>query len=292
MSIQAVAWVLDFSNSSYGSRLVLLSIANHCDKFGTDSWPKLETIAEESRLSLREVSYAIKELVELGELRVDKGHGQIGRNRYSLLLMEPAKIAGGEQINLQNATSEPAKVAGSTCKIPQRNKEEPSVPSIKATVQRTIPQKQVDEIYGLYPRMVGRKNANKAIVNAIVRLQTAGEVNQRNLTLEEAVVGLKRAVSVYARSPAGNQGQFTPHPATWFNDARYLDDVKEWYRNEREQRKSAQSSRDNENEETLARVFASGETFEDSGSAIREITHRRRGRGVEEDPGPLFTEGT
>src|SRR6476620_8160014 len=32
----------------------------------------------------------------------------------------------------------------------------------------------------------------------------------------------------FARSPAGNRGNLTPHPATWFNQGRYDDNPTEW----------------------------------------------------------------
>jgi len=127
MSVQAISWVLDFSKATYGSRLVLLSIANHCDKYGTNAWPKIETIAEESLLSVREVAYAINDLVGIGELSVEKGKGKIGRNLYSFPLMRPANLAGNTLADVQYATRP-------TCKMPQRNKEEPSLnqPSYKS----------------------------------------------------------------------------------------------------------------------------------------------------------------
>src|SRR5882762_3229857 len=120
MSVQAISWVLDFSKATYGSRLVLLSIANHCDKYGTNAWPKIETLAEESLLSVREVSYAIAALVQMGELKVEKGKGKIGRNSYNLPCMRPANIAGNLLSDLQYA-------ARPTCKVVQRNKEDPSL---------------------------------------------------------------------------------------------------------------------------------------------------------------------
>lgn len=143
MSVQAMSWVLDFSEATNGSRLVLFSIANHCDKFGTDAWPKLETLAQEARLSVREVAYAIKTLTEIGELTVEKGAGKIGRNLYSLTKMLPAKFAGKDD-------HLPAMVAGSTCKMPQRNKEEPSVPSLNLSPPSSERLKKSDPRYPVF----------------------------------------------------------------------------------------------------------------------------------------------
>jgi hypothetical protein len=128
MSVQALSWVLDHSEAEYGARLVLISIANHCDKNGTGAWPKLETIAEESKLSVREVSRTINILVSLGELSVEKGTGKVGRNTYTLSRMnQPANLSVNHLGNLTNATSLPDKCDTSPRHIPQRNKEEPSL---------------------------------------------------------------------------------------------------------------------------------------------------------------------
>ena len=45
---------------------------------------------------------------------------------------------------------------------------------------------------------------------------------------EDAVGFLLERTLLFAGSAAGNKGTFTPHPATWFNQERYLDDEQEW----------------------------------------------------------------
>lgn len=84
MSWQATTWVLEFSQSRLGSRLVLLSIASHANRLGEQSWPSIACIAQEAHISERSVQYAIRELEELGELDVDMSAGPSGTNRYSL----------------------------------------------------------------------------------------------------------------------------------------------------------------------------------------------------------------
>jgi hypothetical protein len=139
MSVQALSWVLDSSNSTYGARLVLLSIANHCDKFGTDAWPKIETIALESHLSVREVAYAIKDLISLGELTVEKGKGRKGKNLYSLTKLS-AKFAGDDQFR-------PATNDTSTCKPCSPIKEEPSLTAQTLRPPSSDGKKKVDPRY-------------------------------------------------------------------------------------------------------------------------------------------------
>lgn len=76
---------------------------------------------------------------------------------------------------------------------------------------------QAAEIFDLYPRKVARDKALVEIRKAL-----------RKVSFEE----LKEAVSEYARSRAGKDEQFTPHPATWFGEGRWADDRRDWFRPE------------------------------------------------------------
>jgi hypothetical protein len=59
MSWQATVWVLEHSESRLGDRCVLLSIANHCNREGSDSHPSLGTIAHEARVSVRNAQRSV-----------------------------------------------------------------------------------------------------------------------------------------------------------------------------------------------------------------------------------------
>lgn len=84
MSWQAVTWVLENSEATLGSRLVMLSIASHANREGKSAFPSLDTIALETLLSRREVIYAVQSLEELGELRIERGIGRGNPNNYEL----------------------------------------------------------------------------------------------------------------------------------------------------------------------------------------------------------------
>lgn len=87
LSVQAISWVLDHSEARLGPRHVLISIANHSKSDGTGAWPSVRTIARESKLSEREVRYALRELETSGELKTARAKGPSGCNLYSLPLM-------------------------------------------------------------------------------------------------------------------------------------------------------------------------------------------------------------
>lgn len=90
MSVQAMTWVLERSESRLGDRLVLLSIANHADRFGENAWPSIETIAVEARMSGRQVQRAIRRLEELGELEIAWGEGPNGTHAYRIPALRKA----------------------------------------------------------------------------------------------------------------------------------------------------------------------------------------------------------
>jgi hypothetical protein len=100
LSVQAISWVLDHSESTLGSRLVFISIANHAKKDGTGAWPSVRLIAEEAHLSEREVRYCLRSLEASGELKTTIGSGPHGCNLYSL----PRMFSTGGQ-NLPGAVS-------------------------------------------------------------------------------------------------------------------------------------------------------------------------------------------
>lgn len=68
MSVQAMSWVFDHSPTTLGARLVLLSLANHADSGGGEIWPAQTTIAQEARLSVRQVQRCLKELEAGGHI--------------------------------------------------------------------------------------------------------------------------------------------------------------------------------------------------------------------------------
>lgn len=106
MSVQAMSWVIEKSRQKGSNLLVLLMIANHADTAGVEAYPKVETLAAESRLSERAVRYILEKLVRSSELVIESNAGPYGCHRYSLpgvtrdgfnLRGLPANFAGRKQ---------------------------------------------------------------------------------------------------------------------------------------------------------------------------------------------------
>jgi len=110
--------------------------------------------------------------------------------------------------------------------VPEPEPEPVKVSEAKASSPRTPSGKPdpVEAIYQAYPRRIGRGAALKAIHKAVKRICATGQEPR------QAQVFLYQRVQAFARSPAGQDGEFTPYPATWFNQGRYDDDPAEWQR--------------------------------------------------------------
>ena len=107
----------------------------------------------------------------------------------------------------------------------EQQKEQQEQDTLALTVC-TVSDADLERVYLAYPRHVGKAKALEAIRMAVASLGT-GE-NWPRLVPAEALSLLHEKVTRYAQSPSGTAGKFTPHAATWFNQARYLDDESEW----------------------------------------------------------------
>ena len=81
MSILIMSKVWAFSQSTGSERLILLAIADFADDEGR-AYPSVTTLAKKARVSERTAQYAIRALVDLGELAIFESKGPKGCNLY------------------------------------------------------------------------------------------------------------------------------------------------------------------------------------------------------------------
>lgn len=106
-----------------------------------------------------------------------------------------------------------------------------SISEVASALEVSSKESTINEIYKSYPRKVSPRAAKKAIGQALTRLLAGKEAPAELFqTVDDAAVFLSQRVRLFAMSPAGQAGEFTPYPATWFNGSRYLDDESEWSR--------------------------------------------------------------
>ncbi|MDQ6797975.1 MAG: helix-turn-helix domain-containing protein, partial [Actinomycetota bacterium] len=85
MSVQALSWVFDYSPTTGSDRLVLLAIANHADVDGAHSFPGIDTLAREARVSRATAKRAIRGLEDHQHIDVVHGVGRGHPNLYRVI---------------------------------------------------------------------------------------------------------------------------------------------------------------------------------------------------------------
>lgn len=134
MSVHVLSWVLRNSEEKLGRRLTLLVLADHAHDDGTESWPSVETISREARLSRRQVQTCLRGLEESGAITRTGTHPS-GTTIYSVdLELRGAKSAPPRAVSsmdgAQNRTNRGAETAPEPSLEP--SKEQPSKNSVVA----------------------------------------------------------------------------------------------------------------------------------------------------------------
>lgn len=111
MSIFITSHAWKNSASSGSTLLVLLAVSDFADDNGV-AYPAVTTLAKKARASERTVQYALRELIEMGELAISRGEGPKGCNLYRVLIsgMKGADFAGGAN----SAGVQPGSFGGAT----------------------------------------------------------------------------------------------------------------------------------------------------------------------------------
>ena len=213
---------------SMGQTFYLVTLNQFIGK-NADAWPSQITLAERMNASARAVRNWQNELAAMGVISVVSGKGCKTSNHYSLNLdVLPAK-------SIQKTEPRAALLAenASECGTLFLNNAELRAVGMRNELptERTRKEKKKEhsvsehfaEWYKAYPRKVGRAVAEKAYAKALKTLGKSKALNQL-----QTVELLLNAALEFAKSPAGNKGEYTPHPTTWLNQARYDDDRSEW----------------------------------------------------------------
>ena len=90
-----------------------------------------------------------------------------------------------------------------------------------------------ETIYQAYPRKIGKKAALKAITFAIQQLVKDGiSTTTAGMTPAESAAAflheITRAYATAVETWPASERKYVPHPSTWFNQGRYMDDPNEW----------------------------------------------------------------
>ena len=148
-------------------------------------------------------------LTRLKELHLCTFKGtKTGANRGTVATLLPQGIFSIDKTGtaIGKTNKQPANDQRTTNERPQTTKEPFNHDTKK-------PLTGVEEIYQAYPKKKGRPSALKAITKALK-------------TIDHAT--LLERTKAYAKAREGENDQYTPQPATWFNDERFNDEPTTW----------------------------------------------------------------
>ena len=189
-------------------KMILLVIADHATDEGDNAWPSQMTIAARASCNVRTVQRSINELVAKGYLWVEKRGGGSATcrddrrpHRYTIVLKKlrgdktpPRKEERGD-IQAGNG----ATITTDTGRLSRPMKHPNETP------------KETPGLFEIFWRAYPRKTAKGAAKKAWEKLKAEEQL--------AAIEGAQR----FAEDPNRDE-TFTPHPATWINAERWLDD--------------------------------------------------------------------
>lgn len=213
-------------------RLVLLAI-ERWRRLWDEVTPSAAYIAGELGVSTDTVRRTCKRLAQRGLIVVTarrKGDKQ-GTNAYALNVEALISAVPDERREVLARLVNPESLTASLDPTQSRSqpvcqsRSQPPKTKTRETQETKNTCALAAEIYSAYPRKVGRRAAITEIEHAILRVATSDRT-----TPEVAASVLLAITQRFAASPAGQAGQYTPHPRTWFRQERYTDDPSEWTR--------------------------------------------------------------
>ena len=225
-------WLMSRQEIGSSAKLVYARLAQYAGKVGR-CFPKQESIAREIGVSERTVRNAIEELEKNGLIIVSQVGLQMP-NEYAFLHHEWMDLSAmdfiGDDFSFENVSDLERKELTSperqnlpvNCIREENHQEENHTRRIgKGFRQQSWKHSEdVDKLYAIYPKKVGKGQALKAIAKALK--------DKPFDFLEQAVREYADAVRRNIESGAWEDMSFVPHPSTWFNGARYEDDRSTW----------------------------------------------------------------
>jgi hypothetical protein len=208
----AVAW--HHSKATGTDLLVLMAIANYISDDG--AWPKVETIAQDARTSVRQAHRSINSLKALGEIdwvqKAGKGRGVYKSNLYVFLLKCPPECQGDWNHTCQDVTSRPDNL--SPLDMTHTADKPITQPVIEKVTymkkEQTKNELEFEIFWKQYPRKEGKPKANREY------LKLANELGTDYL-MQQLLIWLSH--------PSKKDRTYWPHAERWLRDRRFDDEL-------------------------------------------------------------------
>lgn len=198
MSFQAMAWAVKQVLPSR-EKLVLLMAANYADEYGK-CWPSNGRLMADTGMTKNTITAAFRELEARGLLRIE--HRSV--EGVSLSNMYHLKLSAGGSGNDRGGSNSGEGVGQEMTGGGSGNDPKPiNEPITKDSIVG------FEKFWLACPRRIGKEAARKAYEKA-----------RKTTSDAELLEGIRR----YATTRAGQDEQYTVHPATWLNQGRWADE--------------------------------------------------------------------
>lgn len=174
MSIHAISWVLKHSGATGSERLVLIALADKSEDDGSNCFPSVATLAQESRCSRRTVQSSLRKLEAAGRIRAN-GKGSKGQTNWTVVMQEGAQdshpLNGGADHNEGGRNLRPE---GAQSQRP--NHPDPSI-------EPSSPPSDVDLVWEHFVEVFNPRNAEadegqRKIIRDALKVATVEECNR------------------------------------------------------------------------------------------------------------------
>jgi len=206
-----MAWAVE-QNLLATKKIVLLMLANRVNSDTGKCVPKIKTLMQDCGLSESAVKVALRELTTLGLIKIHQRfyEGQQLPSQYELCLSEVGSEKHGGVFQKHQVGHQESTESGIESGIESKPLNPQKTPRASLAGEY---EERFQKFWKAYPRKVGKDAAQKAF-------------NKRKP--DDKLLGdMLKAIEVHKTTEdwRKSEGQFIPHPATWLNQGRWMDEV-------------------------------------------------------------------
>lgn len=270
MSLKAIVWAFDVHLPRASMKLTLVALADYANEQGI-CYPSIKTLSLKTSLDRKTVIRCLAQLEEDRLIR-DTGKTCGSTNQVKVYALNPNSPKNGT-VSTSKSPVFPIEQSRFSHEQSQKRDTEPISNRTDGTTSTTpdgvegdsLKKKKEEEeeaaveIYGLYPRKIGRPAALKQIKRAL-----------KKYPRDKLMDATAKFAECWLGSP---DMQFCPHPATWFHNERFNDDPATWVRKESAQSLGPLHGQIKAIEEAIARHPCNPDSRfhdEDASPALRE----------------------
>lgn len=180
------------------AKLLLIALADRADKETNQCWPSYARLCADTEMSMATVTRKLSYLEEHSFIYRQKRKNM--STLYTLRVSTPDAHVERRDNHTEHSSTLPVS-------IEPINDNLPIEPTNRIIVMNEF---NFDDFWHVYPRKIAKNAARRAYDSALKKV-TADEILS--------------AVKIFSANSRSTEKQYIPHPSTWLNGERWLDDV-------------------------------------------------------------------